>query len=191
MLRQIGLTFKVIPSHIDEPPPQPGEDLAAWTMKIAEDKALAVLSANSEGRALVIGADTVVVLPVPAENGPLLHGRVVGVLGKPADKQDAHRMLRSLSNRTHSVISAFCLVCHPEGIVIRDALVTRVRFHRLSNQEIDDYIATGEPLDKAGAYGIQGLGATLVEKITGDFYTVVGLPLSKLWLRLQELDRYI
>ena len=121
---------------------------------------------------IVIGADTVVIGP---------HGEI---LGKPVDPSDAARMLRLLAGRTHQVVTGVCLYYQPDAeasfLSESFAEVTDVTFYPLSEEEIEDYVATGEPMDKAGAYGIQGAGSVLVERIRGDFFNVVGLPVARL-----------
>lgn len=184
LLRQIGLDFLISPAHTDESMPAPGEDLLEWARGAALEKARAAARQLSTP-ALVLGADTVVTLDSDAPGLPLLHGKPVRVLGKPLDDDDARVMLRGLSGREHAVISAFALLTHPETTWSVDAVETRVRFRQLTTVEIDRYLATGEPRDKAGAYGIQGRGAVLVDSIIGDYNTVVGLPLTRLWERLQ------
>ncbi|HOF89178.1 MAG TPA: Maf family protein [Armatimonadota bacterium] len=188
LLRQIGLDFRRLPAHTAESPPAPGQEVLAWAQQAALDKARAALPAL-DAPALVLGADTVVLAPADDPALPRLHGGPVRVLGKPGDAADARAMLRALSGREHTVVSAFALVEYPEGREITDAVATRVRFRPLTDGEIGAYVATGEPLDKAGAYGIQGLGAVLVESITGDYSTVVGLPLTRLWQRLAPWRR--
>ncbi len=184
LLAQLGLDYTQQPAHGAEPPPRPGEDVPAWAQRAAADKARMTATRLPAGPALVLGADTVVVMPSELPAAPLLHGARVDVLGKPRDTDDARRMLQALSGRAHTVISAFALLAHPEGALITDVVETRVVFRTLSSADIDGYLATGEPLDKAGAYGIQGVGAVLVDRIDGDYYTVVGLPLARLWERL-------
>lgn len=142
---------------------------------LSRRKAAEVASRNPDS--YVIGADTIVVL-----DGV--------VLGKPADASDAARMLRLLSGRTHEVYTGFCVIENPGDRSVCDYEVTRVTFRELSDVEIDDYVRTGSPLDKAGAYGIQDdYGAIFVERIDGCFYTVVGLPLTKFYLRFSELTK--
>ncbi len=184
LLSQIGLTFTVQPARTPEPPPAPGQDLLLWARAAALDKARAIAATLSEP-ALVLGADTVVAIEDEASAAPVLHGQSVRVLGKPTDDRDAAAMLRHLSGREHTVLSAFALIAHPEGVCEAEVVETGVRFRALSLREIEAYIATGEPRDKAGAYGIQGRGAVLVAGISGDYYTVVGLPLARVWERLQ------
>lgn len=159
----LGLPFEVRPSHIPEVP-RPGEPPVEYAERLAREKALSVPGA------LVLGADTTV----------LLDGRL---LEKPADDADALRMLRQLQGRTHEVISAIALVT--DGQVRQATDITRVTFRPADDEFLSAYIATGEPRDKAGAYGIQGYGAALVERIEGDFFSVMGLPL-RLVLRLLE-----
>lgn len=119
----------------------------------------------------VIGCDTVVTID----------GQI---LGKPKDAEDARRMLRMLSGRTHSVITGTCIIAdHTRSFSVE----TRVTFYPLTDADIDAYIATGDPMDKAGAYGIQTEGALLAEKIDGDFFNVVGLPVSRLYRELREM----
>ncbi|NLZ44618.1 MAG: septum formation protein Maf, partial [Clostridia bacterium] len=139
--------------------------------RVAAEKAgeIAALHPN----ALVIAADTIVV----AENR---------IMGKPRDKGDAREMLSFLSGRWHEVYTGIALVRAAEGKSLLDYERTRVKFHSLSREEIDRYIRSGEPMDKAGAYGIQGLGAVLVERIEGCYFNVVGLPLAKLALMLKK-----
>jgi len=182
LLRLIGLPFRVLIGDYHEPPPAPGEEVSAYIGHASRAKALAVASTMPLDTALVLGADTLVLMPVAGNaESPRLHGRPVEVMGKPRDAADAFRMLDALAGHSHTVISAFSLLCHPEGEIITETVETRVVVRALSEWEIRDYIATGEPLDKAGAYGIQGRGAVLIERIEGDYYTVVGLPLARLW----------
>lgn len=155
MLEQSGLTFEVRPADIDETP-RPGEAPAALVARLAAGKADAVPGD------LVIAADTVVAL-----------GNTV--LNKPADDADAAAMLAALSGRAHDVITGFC-VRGPGGRVER-AVTTRVNFRPLDGSVIARYVASGEPRDKAGAYGIQGIGAMLAESVHGSYTNVVGLPL--------------
>ena len=182
LLRQVGLPFRVLPSEYHEPPPAPAEAVAAYIGQASREKVLAVARILPSEPVLVLGADTLVLAPIGEDAAaPRLHGEPVAVMGKPRDAADAFRMLRALSGRAHTVISAFSILCHPEDECITDTVETRVVFRELTDREIRDYIASGEPMDKAGAYGIQGRGAVLVERIDGDYYTVVGLPLARLW----------
>jgi septum formation protein len=173
LLTQAGYTFTMAPSAIPEEP-WPGESPIAYVIRLAREKAEAVYSQHSarENNAdplLVLGADTTVVAP----NGE--------ILGKPTDAADAARMLRLLSGATHQVITGVALVA--PSIVGPDSIetaaeVTHVSLLTLSEAEITDYIATGEPMDKAGAYAIQGRAARWIPRVHGCYFNVVGLPLS-------------
>ena len=167
LLTQAGFTFEVRPAHIPEDP-TPNEDPIAYVVRLAREKAQTVfdqLSANPETAAdlAVLGADTTVTL----DNH---------ILGKPEDAADAARMLRLLSGRTHRVITGVALVTANSAEVAAE--VTAVRFLTLSDEEIEAYIATGEPMDKAGAYAIQGRAARWIPRIEGCYFNVVGLPIA-------------
>ena len=170
LLRQIGLKFQVEASGADENVPE-GWSARELAEKLAVDKARLVASHRDSG--LVIGADTVVVLD----------GRS---LGKPADGAEAAEMLRALSGREHQVITGIAVVNASNGQTRSDAVVTGVKFAPLSEDVIGRYVATGEPMDKAGGYGIQGFGALLIERIDGCYFNVVGLPLRRLAELLAE-----
>lgn len=170
LLAETGLPFNVQVPAVDEdaidgPSPKELAQQRAWY------KARAV--ARTLDRGLVIGADTIVVC----------QGQV---LGKPRDPADARRLLRLLSGRSHRVITGVCVCQAPEGRAVVGAACTKVTFRPLTPAEIERYVATGEPMDKAGAYGIQGRGALLVERIVGDYFNVVGLPLTLLARLLKE-----
>ncbi len=154
--------FKIIPADIEEVLPDgiPTEQAAEF---LSVQKAKAVFESNPQDT--VIGCDTVVIC----------EGEI---LGKPKDKLDAKRMLSFLSGKTHKVITGCAIFKNGKSISFSE--VTEVTFYELSEKEIDDYISTNEPFDKAGAYGIQGYGSLLVEKICGDYFNVVGLPVSRL-----------
>ena len=148
--------------------------LLAFAESMARDKARAVRASAPER--LILGADTVV---------------VVGdeVLGKPSDAEDAARMLRSLSNRQHFVITGVCLIgAGFQGTDFEDVRSekTAVYFTQLTEAEIRDYVSTGEPMDKAGAYAIQGRASRWISKIEGDYFNVVGLPIDLVWRMLRE-----
>lgn len=170
LLSQLGLDFTVEPSNDDENiranlPPE------ITVVTLAEAKAANVARRHNEG--LVLGADTIVVI-----DGL--------ILGKPRDAGHAREMLSRLSGRWHAVYTGLALIDAETGRLIKDVEESRVKFKNLSKGEIENYINTGEPLDKAGAYGIQGKGALLVEKIEGCYYNIVGLPLFKLNTLLLE-----
>ncbi len=163
LLAQAGFNFEVIPTDIPEVR-KPNEDPIRFVTRLAREKAEAVAATHAvTPDTLVLGADTIVVVDEQ-------------VLGKPQDAADAGRMLRLLSGQTHQVITGLCLARGRERQ--RAAEVTFVRFVTLSDQEIDDYVATGEPLDKAGAYAIQGRAGRWVPRIHGCYFNVVGLPLA-------------
>jgi septum formation protein len=163
LLRNAGLDVVVRPSSVEEVV-QPGESPEDFARRAATDKALAVAAAAPPD-ALVLGADTVVVAGDE-------------ILGKPADAADAARMLRTLSGATHRVITGVCLVTAPDRIEAVRAETTRVTFRQLDGREIADYVASGEPFDKAGAYGIQGFASKFVTGIEGCYFNVVGLPVA-------------
>ncbi|HUU27934.1 MAG TPA: Maf family protein [archaeon] len=164
LLRQMGITHEVVPAHVDENsglPAEPGAHVTA----LAERKALLV--SESRPSALVLGADTVV----------YHHGEI---LGKPADFSEACRMVERLAGTEHEVFTGIALA-GPQGSPVESSFeVTRVRFRPLDKRHIELYAATGEPFDKAGAYGIQGYGSALVERVTGCYFNVMGLPVTRL-----------
>jgi septum formation protein len=163
LLEQAGLRFTVVPSAVDESG-LPAADPALAVRRLAEAKTLAV--ARRFPDSWVIGADTVVCLDQQ-------------LLGKPANAAEARGMLRRLSGRSHEVFTGFCLCQRTSGHHHCQSVRTDVTFKRLSEREIDWYIASGEPFDKAGAYGIQGLGAQLISTLHGSYTNVVGLPLCE------------
>jgi septum formation protein len=183
LLTQAGFTFKIHPAHIPEDP-RPGEDPIAYVVRLAREKAEAVFNELTDSGArsfssslregwdstnvgiqplTVLGADTTVTLDSQ-------------ILGKPQDAVDAARMLRLLSGRTHRVITGVAVVTATRTEVAAE--VTAVKFLTLTEEEIAAYIATGEPMDKAGAYAIQGRAARWIPRIEGDYFNVVGLPLA-------------
>jgi len=184
LLTQAGYRFRVHPAQISEEP-LPGEDPIAYVTRLAREKAEAVfreLTAGGEPQELlrasrselaVLGADTTVTLDS-------------AILGKPADAADASRMLRLLSGRTHRVITGVAVIT-AEGVEVA-AEVTAVRFLTLSDAEIADYVASGEPMDKAGAYAIQGRAARWIPRIEGCYFNVVGLPLALVSSMLETCD---
>lgn len=167
LLAQAGYTFEVQPAHINEDL-RADEDPIAYVVRLAREKAQSVLAEISSTspaapQVVVLGADTTVTLDSH-------------ILAKPEDAADAARMLRLLSGRTHRVITGVALAT-AKGVEVA-AEVTGVQFHTLSDEEIAAYVATGEPMDKAGAYGIQGLAAKWIPRIEGCYFNVVGLPLA-------------
>jgi nucleoside triphosphate pyrophosphatase len=164
LLAQAGFSFEVRPSLVPEEY-RVGEDPIAFATRLAREKAQAVFAVEMEKNSsqIILGADTIV----------LVEGEI---LGKPSDAVDAARMLRLLSGRTHHVITGVCLVS--EVATESASEVTGVTFTTLSDAEIEAYIASGEPMDKAGAYGIQGRAAKWIPRIQGCYFNVVGLPLA-------------
>lgn len=164
LLEMLHLPVLVQPADVQEIP-LPGEDPERYARRLARDKARAVPGG------LVLGADTIVVLDD-------------AILEKPRDAEDAVAMLRRLQGRTHHVVTAVCLVADGIERVRHDR--TAVTFRAADDEMLRAYVATGEPLDKAGAYGIQGWGAALVERIEGDFFGVMGLPVRLVLELLEE-----
>lgn len=171
LLNQLGLDFQVIPSDVSEVIPEKSTAPQELVTKLALHKASDV--ACKVERGLVIGADTLVVLEDI-------------IFGKPSGPAEAVKMLSILSGKYHSVYTGIAMVQVPSGRTEAGYSETKVKFRSLAEEEIQSYVATGEPLDKAGAYGIQGKGGVLVERIEGCYFNVVGLPLSKLAEMLQK-----
>jgi septum formation protein len=171
LLRQIGVDFELAPSQVVERP-HPDEAPPDYITRIARAKVIAVAHQREAG--LIIGADTIVVLD----------GRL---MGKPEDQNDARQMLRQLSGRWHAVMTGVALFDVASRREVADYNKTLVKFARLSEHEMDWYVNTGEPMDKAGAYGIQGLGALFVEEIAGNYNNVVGLPIPLVYRLARRL----
>ena len=181
LLGLLGLPFEVVASGYDEEAVSP-DTLSPpdYVTTLARGKALEV-AGRTAGDALVIGADTTVTL-----DGLYLN--------KPSDAEDAKRMLRTLSGRTHQVYTGLCLVSVQNGAVqepVLDHAITDVAFDTLSEEVIAAYVATGEPLDKAGAYGIQGKALSFIPSIHGDYFNVVGLPLNRLAKLLEPFGIFV
>ena len=168
LLAAAGIEFTVRVADVDETPFE-GEAPRVYVLRIAREKARAVQASADE---VVLAADTTVVLGDE-------------IMGKPADAADAARMLRVLAGKRHEVITAICLRCG--GDVETDIASTSVWFAPLSDAEIADYVASGEPMDKAGAYGIQGLASKFIDRIEGSYSNVVGLPIALTYRRLREI----
>ncbi|MBQ7246475.1 MAG: septum formation protein Maf [Lachnospiraceae bacterium] len=171
LLTLAGIEYECIPSGVEEKVPA-GLDLTKVPEFLSALKASDV--ASSHPGDIVIGADTLVEFDGKA-------------LGKPRDPADAARMLRELSGRCHKVFTGVTIVS-PLGTESFTS-VTEVEFYELTDREIEDYIATGEPMDKAGAYGIQGYGSVLVRRIDGDYFTVMGLPLAETVRRIRGIEK--
>ena len=170
LLRQAGIPFVVRVAAVDEAP-LAGERPEEYVVRLAESKARAVEAAPEE---IVLGADTTVVV-----DGAML--------GKPGSQAEARHMLVRLSGRRHQVLTGICL-CH-RGQVVLDWAATQVWFSAMSRREIREYAASGEPMDKAGAYAIQGLASRYVERIEGCYFNVVGLPVELVYRHLRELRK--
>ena len=164
LLEQLGVSFSVLPSHVDEPPPS-GQTPEAYSRGLAESKvrATVALLRGEQRSAFVLGADTIVVIDER-------------VLNKPADDEEAQRMLLALQGRSHVVITAVCLAAGAGGFARTIATSSRVTFRELDAAAAARYVASGEGRDKAGSYAVQGLGAGLVRAIEGSYSNVVGLP---------------
>lgn len=162
LLRYITPEFEVMPADVDETLPEgiPAEESAEF---LAVRKAVHI--AKQYPDSVVVGSDTVVIIDDE-------------ILGKPENESDAERMLKKLSGRVHKVITGVCIACGKRTFSFSES--TDVKFYTLTDDEIREYIATGDPMDKAGAYGIQSEGCVLVEKIDGDFFAVMGLPVARL-----------
>ncbi len=176
ILRAAGWPFAAVAADIDESPRQ-GEDAVSYVRRLALAKAQTVAREFNEG--LVLGADTTV----------LVEGEM---LGQPRDDDDARRMLKLLSGKWHEVLTGVALLRADENTQpLVDHETTRVRFARMSDEEIDWYVATGEPRGKAGAYGIQGPAALFVEEIQGDYFNIVGLPVRLVYELIRKMKQEV
>ena len=171
LLRSIGVEFEIAPSQVQERP-HTGEAPADYITRLARAKVISIARKREQG--LVIGADTIVVLD----------GKI---LGKPVDEADAVRMLRSLSGRWHAVMTGVALYDVATRQEVADYDKTLVRFGQMNEPEIDWYVKSSEPMDKAGAYGIQGLASLFIEEIAGNYFNVVGLPLPLVYRLARRL----
>ncbi|MDK0735795.1 Maf-like protein [Clostridium perfringens] len=174
ILEKIVKEFEVVESNFDENTIDFKGDIEKYVKDLSRNKAIEVSKRLNEP-SIVIAADTVVF-----QNGK--------VLEKPKNEEDAFSMLSSLSGNTHKVYSGICLINTYNDTVVTDCDCTEVRFSELNPRQIRNYINSGEPMDKAGAYGIQGLGGAFVEEINGCYYNVMGLPLNKLYKALENYD---
>ncbi len=163
LLQMLGLRFEVIPADVDETY-RKGENAKAHAERLAREKAMKVAARKPE--ALVIGSDTVVV-----------HDRKV--LGKPGSAEEAIEMLLTLQGKSHRVETAIA-IASPDQLLLSGVETVKVRFRAFDRAYAEAYVATNEPMDKAGAYGIQGYGAAIVERIEGDFFAVMGLPIGRM-----------
>jgi septum formation protein len=171
LLKQVGLEFDVIPSRVDEDFVK-GESPRKHVLRLAEAKALDV--GNRHPDRWVVAADTIVYVD---------HA----ILGKPRSREEAKKMLRRLSGKEHRVLTGFSVLHLERGKGDREAVQTAVKVKKLTQTEIDWYIQTGEPFDKAGAYAVQGIGSFMIESIKGSYTNVVGLPICELIQMLSRL----
>ncbi|WP_251861810.1 Maf-like protein [Clostridium sp. Marseille-Q2269] len=174
LLKRIMENFQIIVSDFDESSIPFKDDIPSYVMNLAEGKARSVCKKIDENSDLIIGCDTIV-----AFNNK--------ILGKPKDKKAAIEMLQALSGNDHQVYSGLAILDVKSNKIIKDFVCTRVKFSKLTFKQIEDYVNTGDPMDKAGAYGIQGKAGIFVENINGCYYNVVGLPLNKLNSMLMEM----
>ncbi|MBR0477869.1 MAG: septum formation protein Maf, partial [Solobacterium sp.] len=172
LMEKCGLHFTVEAADIDETI-DPAEDLQEAVKRLAYGKAYAVLQKHPD--AVVVGSDTIVV--VDGE-----------VLGKPKNEADAVSMLRKLSGRTHLVMTGLCIISSAREY--RNVSVSEVAFETMDEEEISSYVRTGEPMDKAGAYAVQGIAARYINEIRGDYYAIMGLPLSMVYETLKDRTWY-
>jgi nucleoside triphosphate pyrophosphatase len=175
VLSDAGIRFETLTTQVDETR-LPGESVDTMVCRLAEAKALAAAARFGalQEPVIVIGADTAVELAGE-------------VLGKPGSAEIARHMLERLSGKTHRVLTGLAILRLPDGLARFEVECTQVRFAPLTGEEIMQYVATGEPLDKAGAYGIQGVGGRFVEGIEGCYFNVVGLPLARVYRLLKSL----
>lgn len=179
LMTQAGLTFTVEAGDIDETP-LPEEMAGVYVERVAVEKAQAVAAGHrGEPGVTILAADTTVVL------------RDGTILGKPESVADAARMLGLLSGRVHAVMTGLAAVDAETGRLVSDVEITQVTFNLITPLEIDDYVATGQPMGKAGAYAIQGLAARWIPRIEGDYSNVVGLPLARTLALLVELKQLL
>lgn len=171
LLEEIGLKFDIYPADINEDIRQ-GESPLEHTLRLAEEKAKTAAKKVKSG--WIIGADTIV----------FIDNRI---LGKPTDINEARDMLNLLSGRCHKVVTAFCLLNTSADETVKKAVESTVQIKKLSDKEIEDYLKTGESLDKAGAYAAQGIGSFMIEKIEGSYTNVVGLPMEELKQALEKI----
>ena len=171
LLKLAGLNFEIIPSDVDEAFLK-GETPEEHVLRLSEEKAVFIAGLNPD--VWVLGADTIVII-----NGE--------ILGKPAAVDEAREMLVKLSGREHKVITGFCLTRKNENVMVKDAVESTVVFKKIPEDEIEWYVRTKEPYDKAGGYAVQGIGAFFIKEIHGSYTNVVGLPLCEVIETLREI----
>lgn len=173
LLEQVGIRFEIIPADVPEMPVK-GANPAEEAMRIALEKGKWVAGRNPDGR-WILAADTIVII----DNA---------VLGKPGDEAEARWMLKSLSGRWHKVITGWCVINHAaDGVEKSGSVESRVFIKKLDDGHIDAYVSSGEPMDKAGSYAAQGIGAFMVERIEGSYTNVVGLPMCEVIDALEDV----
>lgn len=173
LLARLVKDFDVVVSDFDESSIIFKESIDTYVKSIALGKALDVKEKLSDD-AIIVSADTIVTLEST-------------ILGKPKDKDEAFKMIKSLQGRSHKVYSGIVVMNTAKNVIKQESLCTEVTFSKIKDDEIIEYINTGEPLDKAGAYGIQGIGGIFIKEIKGCYYNVVGLPLNKLKSMLEDV----
>lgn len=180
LLEKIGLAFTTDPGNYPEELPSriPNNKECSKELTVED-----LVKSISTGKAMIVGRKYRDALIIAADTIGVLRGKIIG---KPKTEEEAKEMLQAMSGKSHRVITGFTILDSANHKMVTHAVETRVYFKKLSRDEIDRYVKTGEPMDKAGAYAIQGLGAVLVEKIVGDYYNVMGLPLSALATSLKE-----
>lgn len=183
LLERAGVSFSVIPASVDEVVLE-NEEAGNAALRIAEDKAKAVAAKHPES--YVLAADTIVALhwETLSEDDTSTTVEKTTLFGKPACQDEAKKILKALQGRAHKVVTGFCLTCIEDSYTVSRLVETEIVFRPLSDGEIDAYISTGEPMDKAGAYAIQGRGAVLIDSIRGSYTNVIGLPVCQV---LEEL----
>lgn len=170
ILKDLGFNLKIIPADIDETSDK--KDIIEKVIDIAYKKALSI--SKKYKNEFILSADTIV--EIGGE-----------ILGKPTSKEDVYKYLKLLSGKIHRVITAFSFINIEKNICIKDYSISEVEFYEISNEQIEWYIKTEEPFDKAGGYGIQGLGRIFVKEIKGDFFSIMGFPISKFIVSLEKL----
>lgn len=172
LLRFVGLKFKTIPAHLNEDYIE-GESPREHVKRLSQDKAIAI--AKKYPNAVVLGADTIVVIDK-------------SILGKPENKYQARKMLRKLSGREHKVYTGFTIAQEASKICYTNVVLSAVKFKKISPQELEWYVASDEPYDKAGGYAVQGKGAYFIKSIRGSYTNVIGLPLCEVLETLKKLE---
>ncbi|MCR4728188.1 MAG: Maf family protein [Lachnospiraceae bacterium] len=183
LLSKMGLTFEIITADLDEKTDE--TDPGLMVRALSKLKAEAVFKTVKESRRELLDAEEPLLI-IAADTLVFQKGRV---LGKPKDESEAYDMLSRLQGKTHEVCTGVTVILYEKGKVLSESFheETLVTFCPMSDAEIESYIASGEPMDKAGAYGIQGLSAKYIEKIDGDYFNVVGLPVSRLYREMKKI----